>query len=166
MKQRRGTIKQVAAEAGVSITTIPSVRAPLGDFFGVGHAVAKHYMDYELTDEPIPDDVGRFHAYCRQEKTQKVLHEATEENPAPWDLHGTGTEDYFNCAWGFPSGEYAGPYHGITLGSSVQEHFGLWSMYRFHIEDPVRFTTSDHAELAPMEDRLPRRWPGHGLWDE
>jgi hypothetical protein len=47
------------------------------------------------------------------------------ENPAPWDLpgknttgvdmffidgeewppslHGTGTEDYFNAAWGFPS---------------------------------------------------------------
>lgn len=181
MKQRRVTIKQVAAEAGVSITTIPSVRAPLGDFFGVGHAVAKHYVDYELTDEPIPDDVGRFHAYYRQEKTQKVLHEATEENPSPWDLPGvnltgddnytileaaswpcegddmffidgelwppslhgtgTGTEDYFNCAWGFPSGECAGPYHGITLGSSVQEHFGLWSMYRFHIEDPVRFTS-------------------------
>lgn len=118
MKQRRVTIKQVAAEAGVSITTIPSVRAPLGDFFGVGHAVAKHYVslplnainesdmpiqnlfyyvDYELTDEPIPDDVGRFHAYYRQEKTQKVLHEATEENPAPWDLPGvnlTGDENY------------------------------------------------------------------------
>ena len=31
---------------------------------------------------------------------------------------------------------------GITLGSSVQEHFGLWSMYRFHIEAPVRFNTS------------------------
>ncbi|MDQ0819564.1 hypothetical protein QFZ79_001856 [Arthrobacter sp. V4I6] len=50
-------------------------------------------------------------------------------------------------------------------------------MCRFHIEDPVRFNTSlkvsiehgkhaDHAELPPVEERLPRRWPEHGLWDE
>ena len=88
------------------------------------------------------------------------------------------------------------PYHGISLASSVQEHFGLWSMYRFHIEDPVRFSKSirvtiehGHANaqgndyssvgywyqlephrplpaLPPIEDRLPRRWPEHGLWDE
>lgn len=114
----------------------------------------------------------------------------------PPSLHGTGTEDYFGAAWGFPSGEYAGPYHGISLGTSVQEHFGLWSLYRWHIEDPVRFTSSirvtiehGHAndqandfssvaywyqvephkplpELPPVEERLPRRWPEHGLWDE
>ncbi len=288
----------------------PSVRAPLGDFFGVGHAVSNHYVslplsmvtgprrgpkgpfaaamncyfpmpfaagarlvlrnesdqpvenlfyyvDYELSDEPVPDDVGRFHAYYRQEKpTTRVEHPPVGDDPKPWDLpgtnltgednyvildthgtgqyvgcvlsiddfdvsnqtytwpgegddmifidgdvwppslHGTGTEDYFNAAWGFPSGAYAGPYHGISLASSVQEHFGLWSMYRFHIEDPVRFTSSirvtiehghandqgndyssvafwyqlqpspDIAELAAVESRLPRRWPEHGLWDE
>ena len=38
----------------------------------------------------------------------------------PPSLHGTGTEDYFGAAWGFPSGEYDGPYHGISLGSDVQ----------------------------------------------
>jgi hypothetical protein len=288
----------------------PSVRAPLGDFFGVGHATCTHYVslpmsmvfgqrrgpkgpfaaamnayfpmpfasgariqlrneseqpienlffyiDYELTNEPAPDDLGRFHAYYRQEKPcEKVVHPSDVDKPAPWDLpgtnltgkdnyvildaagtghyvgcvlsidnfdasnqtftwpgegddmifidgeqwppslHGTGTEDYFNAAWGFPSGPYAGPYHGITLGSSVGEHFGLWSMYRFHIEDPIRFTESikvtiehGHAndqgndyssvaywyqlephgplpDLAPVEERLPRRWPEHGLWDE
>ncbi|MFJ8816492.1 glycoside hydrolase family 172 protein [Amycolatopsis thermoflava] len=288
----------------------PSVRAPLGDFFGVGHATCTHYVslplsmvfgprrgpkgpfaaamnsyfpmpfgrgariqlrnesdqpvenlffyiDYELTQEAAPDDLGRFHAHYRQEKPcVKVVHPSDTENPPPWELpgenltgaenyvlldavgtghyvgcvlsidnfdasnqqftwpgegddmifidgevwppslHGTGTEDYFNAAWGFPSGPYAGPYHGITLGSSVQEHFGLWSMYRFHIEDPIRFTESikvtiehghandqgndyssvaywyqlePHAalpELPPVEERLPRRWPEHGLWDE
>ncbi|MDN5569889.1 MAG: DUF2961 domain-containing protein [Propionibacteriaceae bacterium] len=113
----------------------------------------------------------------------------------PPSMHGTGTEDYFGAAWGFPSGAYAGPYHGISLASSPQEHFGLWSMYRFHIEDPVRFETSlrfsiehghandqgnDYSSVAywyqahphaphslpPVADRLPRRWPEHGLWDE
>ena len=289
----------------------PSVRTPIGDFFGVGHAVSAHfvslpismvtgprrgpkgpfsaamntyfpmpfasgariqirnesdlpienlfyYVDYELTREPTPADVGRFHAQWRSEKPcQKVVHPFTAEGrPAPWDLpgtnltgednyvildaegtghyvgcvlnidnfdasnqvyswpgegddmifidgeqwppslHGTGTEDYFNAAWGFPSGAYAAPYHGITLASSVQEHFGLWSMYRFHIEDPVRFERSirvtiehGHAndqgndyssvaywyqthphrplpDLPPVDERLPRRWPEHGLWDE
>jgi hypothetical protein len=60
MKQRRVTIKQVPAEAGVAITTIPSVRAPLGDFFGVGHAVAKHYVSLPLKTGPdqIEKDVA------------------------------------------------------------------------------------------------------------
>ncbi len=115
--------------------------------------------------------------------------------PWPPSLHGTGTEDYFGAAWGFPSGEYDGPYHGISLGSDVQEHAGKWSVYRWHIEDPVRFTKSirvtiehGHANdqgndyssvgywyqlephkplpaLPPVAERLPRRWPEHGLWD-
>ncbi len=287
----------------------PSVRVPLGDFFGIGHATCRHYVslpmsmvmgerrgpkgpfaaamncylpmpfgsrariqivneadtaienlfyhvDYELTDEEIPDDVGRFHATYNQEiPTTKVDHPGNDPDPAPWELpglnttgddnyvvldatgrghflgcllnidnvdssnqvftwpgegddmifidgeawppsiHGTGTEDYFGAAWGFPSGEYAGPYHGISLGSDVQEHAGKWSLYRWHVEDPIRFTESikvtfehghandqsndyssvaywyqlhPHAplpELPPVEERLPKRWPEHGLWD-
>jgi hypothetical protein len=113
----------------------------------------------------------------------------------PPSLHGTGTEDYFGCSWGFPSGEYDGPYHGISLGSDVQEHFGKWSLYRWHIEDPVHFEKSirvtiehghandqgneyssvaywyqtgkhkDTEKLESVEKRLPRRWPEHGTWD-
>ena len=287
----------------------PSVRTPLGDFFGIGHATCKHYVslplsmvtgdrrgpkgpfaaamncyfpmpfgegarlqiineseapienlfyyiDYELTDDPPPPDTGRFHAAYNQEAPcTKVEHPTDLKDPSPWELpgtnltgddnyvildaegtghfvgcvlnidnhnasnqqftwpgegddmifidgepwppslHGTGTEDYFNAAWGFPSGEYAGPYHGVSLGSSPQEHFGLWSLYRFHIEDPIRFTKSiratiehghandqanDYSSVAfwyqlephkplpplpPVHERLPRRWPEHGLWD-
>jgi hypothetical protein len=58
----------------------------------------------------------------------------------PPSLHGTGTEDYFCSAWGFPSGEYAGPYHGVSLAGDVEEWSGKWSVYRFHIEDPVLFS--------------------------
>jgi len=288
----------------------PSVRTPLGDFFGVGHATCMHYVslplsmvfgsrrgpkgplaaamncyfpmpfgsgaritlrnesdepvenlfyyvDYELADEPPPDDVARFHALYRQEyPCGQIVHPSEIEHPQPWDmagvnltgadnyvildatgrghyvgcvlsidnfdvanqaanwpgegddmifvdgevwppsLHGTGTEDYFNAAFGFPSGAYAGPYHGISLASSVQEYYGLWSMYRFHIEDPIRFTKSiqvtiehghandqgndyssvaywyqlePHAptgELPAVEERLPRRLPDYGLSDE
>jgi Protein of unknown function (DUF2961) len=287
----------------------PSVRSPLGDFFGIGHATCRHYtslplsmvmgqkrgpkgpfaaamncyfpmpfesgariqiinesdepiqnlfyyLDYETSDVLPGEDVGRFHASYRQEHpTTKVVHDSSLTDPAPWDLpginltgaenyvlldavgtghyvgcvlsidnhdasnqqftwpgegddmifidgetwppslHGTGTEDYFGAAWGFPSGEYDSAYHGISLGSDVQEHFGKWSLYRWHIEDPVRFQKSirvtiehghandqsnDYSSVAywyqtmpqaplpalpPAADRLPKRWPEHGLWD-
>ncbi len=61
--------------------------------------------------------------------------------PWPPRLHGTGTEDYFLAAWGFP-GEYSMPYHGVTLGKDDWSSAGEWSMYRFHIEDPVYFRRS------------------------
>lgn len=235
----------------------PSVRVPLGDFFGVGHGLSKRFsslpltavnddtvgirkgrycpafnsyfpmpfgdgakikivndsdnrierlffmIDYDLTDEAIPADVGRFHAQFRNEyPCKKIEYPMPADRPMPGDLpgvnldgkenyvildaegegqyvgcilsidnfnapnqmytwpgegddmifidgevwppslHGTGTEDYFCAAWGYPGGEYSAPYHGVTLGSDTQEYFGKWSMYRFHIEDPVRFKKS------------------------
>ena len=285
----------------------PSVRAPLGDFFGIGHATCRHFVslpvnmvftkrrgpagpfaaamncyfpmpflegariqvinecsepieilfymiDYELIEEAPPEEMGRFHAVWNSAfPCKKVLHEKHDPE-GPWDLpgvnvtgkdnyvileaegkghyvgcvlnidnhdvgeqiytwpgegddmifidgevwppsmHGTGTEDYFCAAWGFPSGEYDAPYHGISLGSDSQEHFGKWSLYRFHIEDPVHFEKSirvtiehghandqgndyssvaywyqiePHAalpDLPEVDKRVSRRWPEHGLW--
>jgi hypothetical protein len=61
----------------------------------------------------------------------------------PPSLHGTGTEDYFGTAFG-PRQEYCAPFHGITLYSGTPEwpYSGKNAMYRFHIEDPVRFRKS------------------------
>jgi len=58
----------------------------------------------------------------------------------PPNIHGTGTEDYFNTAW-CPSEPFHGPYHGITMPGGPNWS-GQISMYRFHIEDPVTFTES------------------------
>lgn len=103
--------------------------------------------------------------------------------PWPPNIHGTGTEDYFNTAW-CPSQEFHGPYHGITLPGGPNWS-GQISMYRFHIEDPITFeksirVTIEHGHdnhrsddissvaywyldrvdesltLAPVEQRLPR----------
>ncbi|MBZ0297723.1 MAG: DUF2961 domain-containing protein [Anaerolineae bacterium] len=63
---------------------------------------------------------------------------------APWPgIHGTGTEDYFNTAFG-PSEEYCAPYHGISLYQGTEDWLfrGKNSMYRFHIEDPIFFEES------------------------
>lgn len=64
----------------------------------------------------------------------------------PPSLHGTGTEDYFCCAWGYPTGKYGAPYHGVSLAGGSTEgeraYSGKWTMYRFHIEDPIYFKKS------------------------
>ena len=101
----------------------------------------------------------------------------------PPNLHGTGTEDYFNTAW-CPSEEYNAPYHGITLPGG-ENWAGQISYYRFHVEDPVMFqesicVTIEHGHnnhrsddissvaywyldgidetltLPPVEERMPR----------
>jgi len=59
----------------------------------------------------------------------------------PPRLHGTGPEDYFCAAWGFPSGTYAGPCHDVSLAGDAADWAGRWSLYRFHVEDAIRFTT-------------------------
>jgi hypothetical protein len=220
----------------------PSVEVPVGDFFGVGHALLNHYtslpltvvrgpgwgrnagmncyfpmpfasralltvenqseeqvrsfyyyVDYEQYDS-LDEKQGRFHAWYNQEapcmavpdSESKGLNIGGAENYLildaegrghyvgcvlsvdnfdafhqkhtwfgegddmifidgekwPPSLHGTGTEDYFCEAWGFPSGEYSGPYTGVSLGKDTQNWSGKWSLYRFHIEDPVHFRKS------------------------
>ena len=227
---------------------LPSVETPIGDFFGVGHALTSHfislplgmvfnqegvhqraamncwfpmpfaegarievanesdeevgafyfYVDHELWDE-IPNDALRFHAHWRREcPTVGQEVERTEysaiKNPSdegnyvildaegrghyvgcvlsidhidpvpgsgwfgegddmiridgedwPVSLHGTGTEDYFCAAWGYPSGKYDAPYHGISLAGPTTgdaAYSGKWTMYRFHVEDPIVFHKS------------------------
>lgn len=244
----------------------PSVEAPVGDFFGVGHARANHfislplnmvtgdgplhhnqtamncffpmpfakgarltltnessqpiesayfYVDYEAGE--LPDDALRFHAHWRRElPTTATLDLATPGlefmetfertnldgrenyvildtrgyghfvgvvlsidhlNPIPkfgwfgegddmifidgetWPptLHGTGTEDYFCAAWGYPSGKYDAPYHGVSLAGPTEgptAYSGKWSMYRFHIEDPVIFHESIRVTIEHGHDNV------------
>jgi hypothetical protein len=70
--------------------------------------------------------------------------------PWPPGLHGTGTEDYFSAAY-CPRTPYSSPYCGITQYNGSAEwgpedqHWpfrGKNSLYRFHIEDPIRFDKS------------------------
>lgn len=68
----------------------------------------------------------------------------------PPSLHGTGTEDYFGAAWGLPSGAYSGPYHGVSLAGPTEgplAYSGKWTLYRFHIEDPVNFQNSIRVSI-------------------
>jgi hypothetical protein len=76
---------------------------------------------------------------------------------------GTGTEDYFGGAWNFefPAGQYGvftGPYTGLPqvlrpdgLYRS-QQRFG---MYRWHIQDPIRFQQDLRVTIQALGWRAP-----------
>lgn len=51
-------------------------------------------------------------------------------------LCGTGTEDYFCGSYGFPE-SYSSAYAGTVLPSNDSEIPSYWSLYRWHILDPV-----------------------------
>lgn len=58
----------------------------------------------------------------------------------PPTLHGTGTEDYFNTAWGTDEA-FSSPFFGLPKPGG--EHYtGFISWYRWHLPDPVRFNRS------------------------
>ncbi len=61
-------------------------------------------------------------------------------------IQGTGTEDYFLSAWGL--NEHLFPYFGVTYMSDDPSSLGARAtMYRWHVDDPIRFTESLRFEI-------------------
>ena len=193
----------------------PSVDAPLGDFFGVGHGYERdlnstmvrdssigrarnsywampyrksckltvtnegsryvlsyyYHVDYRNYDS-LPADIGYFHAYYRQERPAVSGRNYTFLNvrgrghyvgtvlnviqaQVSWfgegddlfyvdgaahpQVYGTGSEDYFNEAWGLrvSSGSWTGTpvAEGERVGSRL-------TGFRWHVPDPIPFRQS------------------------
>ncbi len=70
----------------------------------------------------------------------------------PGSAHGTGTEDYFNQSW-CPDEHYLHPYFGTARApgrGNDSPRFGWLGrthVYRFHMEDPIRFKRSLRASI-------------------
>jgi hypothetical protein len=66
-----------------------------------------------------------------------------EFEPSNW---GTGTEDYFLCAWGLNKCLF--PHFGFTYMSGGEEDLGAkYTLYRWNIQDLIRFTKSLRFEI-------------------
>jgi len=63
----------------------------------------------------------------------------------PPSFHGTGTEEIFGGG-ACPNVEYAGPYTGFHIINS-KDFAGKQSMYRWYVNDPVRFKKSIRVTL-------------------
>lgn len=90
----------------------------------------------------------------------------------PPALHGTGTEDYFGTAY-CPRTEYASPYTGLTRYSGTEwgpegqcwPFRGKNSLYRFHIEDPIRFRQSIRVTIEHgHNNRLSNDYSSTAYW--
>lgn len=61
-------------------------------------------------------------------------------------IQGTGTEDYFLMAWGLNEALF--PFFGCTYMSSGGDEPGvMYTLYRWHVADPVRFSKSLRFEI-------------------
>ncbi len=193
----------------------PSVDAPLGDFFGVGHGYERDLNSIMIRDSSfgrarnsywpmpyrksckitvtnegnryvlsyyfhvdyrqyasLPTGLGYFHAYYRQERPAvagrnyaflnirgKGHYVGTVLNiiqaQVSWfgegddlfyvdgathpQLYGTGSEDYFNDAWGLRISY--GPWTGTPTAEGERVESRLTG-YRWHVPDPIPFTQS------------------------
>lgn len=80
-------------------------------------------------------------------------------------FHGTGTEDYFGGAWCYPQpNPFHRPYFGNPLRGS-SDVGGRWSVYRFHVQDPIPFQKSlrftfEHGHASDRVDN----WSTVAYW--
>lgn len=65
-------------------------------------------------------------------------------------IHGTGSEDYFNCGWyaleGRLNGPETKPSHGFPVYGITQETMRA-AAFRWHLTDPVPFEDAIHAAI-------------------
>jgi len=73
------------------------------------------------------------------------IDEDNEGTRWPPTLHGTGTEDYFNTAWGTHEKFYS-PFFGLILPGAA-DFSGFISWYRWHLLDPIRFERSIRVSI-------------------
>ena len=78
-------------------------------------------------------------------------------------VHGTGTEDYFNCGWyaldGRLNGPGAAPLHGFPIYR--QGDTPRAAAYRWHLTDPAPYARSINAEIEHGEvNRTPANYRG------
>lgn len=95
-----------------------------------------HYVGCCLSVNSREEDAGKWY-----EGDDMIF---VDGEPWPPAIHGTGTEDYFNNAWGFRR-EFNTPYYGCSYlrKRDTDSYFnGLFSVYRFHVTDPVSFKES------------------------
>jgi hypothetical protein len=84
-----------------------------------------------------------------------------DDDTWPPSLHGTGTEDYFNHAWGMQRNAY--PYHGTIVHESDVPGYSV--TYRQHVVDPVRFSSRikvsiEHGHANHLSDD----WAATAYW--
>jgi hypothetical protein len=96
------------------------------DAAGRGHFLGMNYY----VDNPSPEWPGEGNDVFR-----------VDGEPWPGSLPGTGTEDYFGCAWD-PATPFQHPYLGYAFVDVRLGWLGRAHAYRFHVEGTIPFQRS------------------------
>ena len=122
---------------------------------GKGHYVGCHLDIDNITFMPL------FFNWPGEGDDMVFLDEDLEKGIAT--LHGTGTEDYVNQAWG-PHQKYHAPYHGTILPGGFN-WWGKISYYRYHIEDPIYFNQKIIVSIEHGHDNHRKDdWSSTAYW--
>jgi hypothetical protein len=118
-----------------------------------------HYVGCNLSIHNLrPSSPSQFNWYGEGDDMIFVDGEAF-----PPSLHGTGTEDYFNTAW-CPAECFAAPYQGMTMPGG-DNWSGKISLYRFHVDDPIRFARSIRVTIEHGHaNRRSDDWSSTAYW--
>lgn len=98
--------------------------------------------------------LGAATAGCFQQEGNEYVYVDGEQDPS-W--LGTGTEDYFNCAYFYQLGEVDTPTHGCldqSYSPTGEGAGGLVNAYRWHLLDSVPF---HHSLVLLQEAGCPRK---------
>ena len=119
------------------------------DAKGRGHYVGCH-LDIENLRIPAAPEGGYRETNWFGEGDDMIFIDGESWPPT---LHGTGTEDYFNLAWGARE-PFSSLFFGMPLAERNPERY---SLYRYHIPDPIRFdkeirVTIEHGHANRRSD--------------
>lgn len=84
----------------------------------------------------------------------KFFMDGDEEYPT---ICGTGTEDYFGGAWNFTA-NFSAPFMGYPMGQCSEMPGNRHLMYRFHIMDPIRFSSDLRVTIQAIGWRSEGRY--------
>jgi len=103
------------------------------------------YVGCNLNIHALRTSKAELHNWYGEGDEMIFIDDDNEGQRWPPTLHGTGTEDYFNTAWG-PDEKFDSPFFGLTMPGAYN-WTGFISWYRWHLADPARFTKSIRVSI-------------------
>ncbi|GMU20563.1 MAG: hypothetical protein AMXMBFR13_06600 [Phycisphaerae bacterium] len=120
-----------------------------------------HYVGCTLHVNAPPDEKGKWY-----EGDDLIV---VDGRPFSDAIRGTGSEDYFGLAWGvrrhFQSPQFGTSYHRWPAEGPEMLQYGRFSLYRWHLRDPIPFTRSIHVSIEHGHDNdAANRYASTAYW--
>jgi len=107
-----------------------------------------HYIGCTLHVDAPADEPGKWY-----EGDDMIV---VDGEPLPRAILGTGSEDYFGLAWGvrrhFQSPYFGTAYHRWPDNGPEMLQYGKFSLYRWHLPDPIPFRQSIRVSIEHGHD--------------